>query len=68
MGYRGVEQGFEDFIEYNDVGLPLAHFIAEGLVDSNPKAEAFVDETFNLLLASLNINDTGFDSLSQMLA
>ena len=30
MNYKEEEE-FEDFIEYNDVGLPLAYLMSEGL-------------------------------------
>jgi hypothetical protein len=67
MGYRG-DKGFEDFIQYNDMGLPLAFFIAEELVEPSAKAKDLVEETFNILLILLEIQeDTGFESLDDLL-
>lgn len=66
LNYRD-DEGFSDFVEYNDLGLPLAYAIANGIVEANPLAENFVDETFRLLLASLGTEDTGFDSLEDLL-
>jgi hypothetical protein len=59
---------FEDFTSYNDIGLPLAYMLNEGIVESNEIAERFVSETFDLLLAGLDIEDTGFENLDEMLS
>jgi hypothetical protein len=62
------EERFADFVDFNDVGLPLAYAIFQGIVQSTPMAEDIIKETFQLLLALFNINnDTGFTSLSQIL-
>ena len=67
LNYRYDTQ-FADFIEYNDMGLPLAYAIAEGIVDTTPLAEGFVNEAFDLLLAGIEIEDTGFESLDDLLS
>ena len=67
LNYRNDEQ-FEDFIQYNDMGLPLAYAISEGIVKSTDLAETFVNEAFDLLLAGLDVEDTGFDSLDEVLS
>lgn len=66
MGYR-VDKKFEDFVEYNDIGLPLAFLVDEELVKPAPQAKAMIDETFDLLIAALGVEDTGFDSLDEMM-
>jgi hypothetical protein len=66
MNYRD-EEDFKDFIEYNDLGLPLAHFISECIVSSAQMAEQYINETCNLFIAALEIEDTGFTSLDQVL-
>jgi hypothetical protein len=67
MDYRGDED-FADFLSYNDLGLPMAYSIANGIVKSLPIAEEFINETFDLLLAALEIQeDTGFESLEDLL-
>jgi hypothetical protein len=59
---------FDDFREYNDIGLPLAYAIANGIVTKTSKAETFIVETFDLLLAGLSIEeDTGFESIEDLL-
>ena len=65
MGYRG-EKKFQDFVDYNDIGLPLAFLIDEELVRAEPQAKVMVDETFELLIAAVGVEDTGFDSLDEL--
>ena len=67
MNHRGEEQ-FRDFIEYNDLGLPLAYAIAENVVAVSDKAKLFIEETFDVLLAGLEIEDVGFEILNDVLA
>ena len=67
LNYKTDEE-FQDFVEYNDLGLPLAYAIANDIVSSTPTAEKFINETFELLLAGLEIEeDTGFDNLDDLL-
>ena len=64
--YRDLEE-LEDFVGYNDLGLPLAYFINESIVVSPPAAEAYVNETFNFLVAALGIDDkVPYESLDEM--
>ena len=63
-----TEEEFEDFITYNDLGLPLAYALANNIVKQSEMAKAFVEETFDLFLASLELEDTGWDSLDDMLS
>ncbi len=58
---------FSDFIEYNDLGLPLAYAISTGIVEKSDGAKNFINETFELLLAGLEIEDTGFKDLESVL-
>jgi hypothetical protein len=65
LNYRD-DDDFDDFVSYNDLGLPLAYLISSGIVKTTEMADKFVNETFDLLLASLEIEDTGFDSLDDI--
>ncbi len=67
LNYRNDEQ-FLDFIEYNDMGLPLAYALSEGIVKGTDLSTTFIEETFGLLLAGLEIEDTGFQSLDDLLS
>lgn len=67
INYKHDEE-FLDFVEYNDLGLPLAYAIFEGIVENTEVASRFVEETFELLLEGLEITeDTGFETLDDML-
>lgn len=67
MNYRTDEE-FADFVEYNDLGLPLAYAIANGVVETTDMASKFVEETFDLLVSGLGIKDEGFESLDDILS
>ncbi len=66
VDYKGSEE-FSDFIEYNDVGLPLSYFLDEGIALPTVIAERFVNETFELFLAALGIEDTAYESLEEIM-
>lgn len=65
LNYRDDTE-FVDFIEYNDIGLPLAYMLSNEIVKSTDIAEKFVNETFDLLLAGLEVEDTGFETLDDL--
>ena len=65
MNYRESEQ-FQDFLEYNDLGFPLAYLLAQEIVISTQSAEMLVDETWELFLGALEKEDTGFESLDEV--
>ncbi len=62
------EEDFIDFITYNDLGLPLAYAADAKIIPFTDKVGQFINETFALLLASLDVEeDTGFESLDDIL-
>ena len=66
MNYRDDED-LKDFVEYNDLGLPLAYFLMNELVLPTKQAELYIDETYNLLIASLGVEDVEWTSLDELL-
>lgn len=66
MNYRDDEE-FNDFIEYNDLGLPLSYMLTAGIVKGNNVTNDLINETFNLLLAALETEDQGFADLDDLL-
>ena len=61
------EEDLKDFVSYNDLGLPLAYFINESIVISTPASEAYINESFNFLVAALGIDDkVTYESLDEM--
>lgn len=65
--YKNDEE-FQDFFQYNDLGLPLAYALSTDIVKPTDKSEMFVNETFDLLLSGLEIEDSGFETLDDLLA
>jgi hypothetical protein len=62
------EEDFQDFIGFNDIGLPLAYFQHENLASITPDGKRFIVDTWEVLLVSLGLNDEGFESLDELLA
>ena len=53
------DEAFQEFIRYNDLGLPLSYMVAEGLVtDLTPLGEEYIEETFGLFIASMGIEES----------
>ena len=54
--YRADEE-LKHFTEFNDVGLPLAYFIAEGLAKETTTGKQFIDETFSMFLVAMEVTE-----------
>lgn len=70
--YRDVP-AWEDFINSQDLGLPLAHMVDNSIIYMNrivdTPAEDLIDETFESLLTGLGIKkDSGFESLDDIIS
>jgi hypothetical protein len=66
--YRDDLEEFKDFMEFNDLGFPIAYLNVEGLALPSVDGVRFVEETWDLLLAELNLSDTGFEDLDHLLS
>jgi hypothetical protein len=62
------EPEFEDFIDYNDIGLPLAFAIAQDIIPASEMATKYINETWDLFLESLGVKDTGYSGLDELLS
>jgi hypothetical protein len=65
------DEDLKPFIGYNDVGLPLAWFIATGVVTPLPMAEEYVNETFAMFLDAMEVTEeevADIDNLDDLLA
>lgn len=60
-------EAFEEYIEFNDLGLPLSYSLAEGIIETNPMVEAHINDSFNMLLDILKVEDTGYGSYEEIL-
>jgi hypothetical protein len=66
MDYRD-EPHFAEFIDYADLGLPLAYLLSKGIVTHNTEADKFLSDTWETFLGICGIEeDTGFDILEEM--
>lgn len=64
--FRGDED-FSDFIEYNDLGLPLSYMVAEGLVkECSPVGEDIIEETYKMFMALLELEETDIEVLDDI--
>lgn len=64
--FRGDED-FSDFMEYNDLGLPMAYMVAEGLIkECSPVGDDLINETFSMFLALLEVKESDFDVLESI--
>jgi hypothetical protein len=57
---------FNDFIEFNDLGLPLAYFFAEGLAEPSEDGKRYILETWEIFLKALEIIDIGYETLDEV--
>lgn len=51
------DKELKDFIEYNDLGLPLAFLIDANLVEPSDNAKEYVVETWQIFLSALGLED-----------
>jgi len=61
------DKEFSDFIEFNDLGLPLAYMVRENLAVPSDDGARYIVETWDLFLKSLNVEDSGFTDLDSVL-
>jgi hypothetical protein len=66
MNYRDDEQ-LKDFIEYNDLGLPMAYFLMNELVLPTEQSEVYINETYDLFIKSLGAAVDEYESLDELL-
>jgi hypothetical protein len=62
-----AEDEWMDFFVYNDLGLPLAFAFAEGIINHTPTLEQYINETWDLFIEGLGVEDTGFDSIDELM-
>jgi len=66
MNYRDDED-LQDFLDYNDLGLPLAYLLMNEIVLPTSQSEIYINETYDLLIASLTVEDREWKSLDELL-
>lgn len=66
MNYRD-DEGFQDFVQYNDLGLPLAYILLNEIAAPTQASEIYINETYDLFLGALGLPDEEYVALDQML-
>jgi hypothetical protein len=66
MNYRD-DENLQDFLDYNDLGLPLAYLLMNEIVLPTSQSEIYINETYDLLIASLTVEDREWQSLDGLL-
>lgn len=62
-----AEDEWIDFFVYNDLGLPLAFAFAEGIINHTPTLEKYINETWDLFIEGLHVDDTGYETIEELL-
>lgn len=62
-----LRDDYPELIKYGDLGFPLAYAIAEGVIESTPQAEEYINEIWGMLVRTLRVKDTGFSDLMELL-
>ena len=67
INYR-EDSELKDFLEFNDIGLPLAYLSSEGLCDISDDGKKYVAESWEMFLLAMGITDEGFENLEEVFA
>ena len=67
LNYREDEM-LQEFFEYNDIGIPLGYAISEELAKPTEIGVRYVEETYALLLESLELPDLEWEMVDDMFA
>lgn len=61
------DDNFKAFMEYNDIGVPMAYYLAEGLVTGlTPLGEQYVEESIDMMFKLLDITEAEVDDLHEI--
>jgi len=61
------DNDFKDFIDFNDLGLPLAYLTKENLAVPSDDGARYIVESWEIFLKGLSLEDTGFTDLDSVL-
>ena len=65
INYR-EDSDLKDFLEFNDIGLPLSYLASEGLCDISEDGKKYVAESWEMFLLAMGITDEGFENLGEI--
>lgn len=61
------DEDFTAFMEYNDLGCPLAYMVAEGLIkELSPVGEEMLEETFKMFMQLINVTEEDINILPEI--
>lgn len=61
------DDNFSAFMDYNDIGVPMAYYLAEGLVSGlTPLGEQYVEESIDMMFKLLEITESEVDGLEEI--
>jgi hypothetical protein len=60
------DESLKEFIKYNDIGLPLAYAITEQLATITDLGTEWINETWEMLMGTLGIEDRGFENIDDV--
>ncbi len=61
------DERFEEFIAFNDIGLPLAYMVSNELCELTEEGTRYINETWKLFLEELEVSDVGYEDLESLL-
>ena len=67
INYR-EDSELKDFLEFNDIGLPLAYLASEGLCEISDDGKKYVAESWEMFLLAMGITDEVFENLGEIFA
>ena len=62
-----IPPALDEFVDTEDYSLALGYIIHNGYADINDETIRIITETFDTLLQTFEIEDTGFETSSQVL-
>ena len=61
------DENFSAFMDYNDIGVPMAYYLAEGLINGlTPLGEQYVEESIDMMFKLLEITEAEVDGLEEI--
>jgi len=61
------DDNFSAFMDYNDIGVPMAYYLAEGLVSGlTPLGEQYVEESIDMMFKLLEITQEEISNLEEI--
>ena len=61
------DENFSAFMDYNDIGVPMAYYVAEGLVNGlTDLGKQYVEESIDMMFKLLEITEAEVDELDEI--